>query len=113
MSSNPTSTSSGRTTPAASSATCGWRHSCAITSPAAIPRSSTPQLRDTLPLFGAQRLVNLGYAGTVTLAMPQDAIEPVRRMCKWVVDEECEERVPPMWERSHWDVVRALSQPPA
>jgi hypothetical protein len=30
-------------------------------------------------------------------AMPQDAIEPVRRMCKWIVDETCDPAVvPPM-----------------
>ena len=52
-----------------------------------------------LPLFGAQRLTSLGYACHVTTAMPQDAIEPVRRMCKWIVDEECDpERVFPAWK---------------
>jgi hypothetical protein len=73
------------------------------------PESLKRRLRDTLPLFGAQRLVNLGFAGTVTLAMPQDAIEPLRRMCKWIVDEECDGRVPPMWERDHWEAIRAMS----
>jgi hypothetical protein len=30
--------------------------------------------------------------------MPQDAIEPIRRMCKWIVDEECDpEVVIPLW----------------
>jgi hypothetical protein len=30
--------------------------------------------------------------------MPQDAIEPVRRMCKWIVDESCDPAiVAPMW----------------
>ena len=30
--------------------------------------------------------------------MPQDAIEPIRRMCKWIVDEECDaDRVIPLW----------------
>lgn len=43
-----------------------------------------------LPLFGAQRLTSLGYACHVATAMPQDAIEPVRRLCKWIVDETCE-----------------------
>ena len=62
------------------------------------PESLKRELRDTLPLFGAQRLTSLGYACHVTTAMPQDAIEPVRRMCKWIVDEECDpERVFPMW----------------
>ena len=62
------------------------------------PESLKRQLRDTLPLFGAQRLTSLGYACSVAIAMPQDAIEPIRRMCKWIVDEECDpETVIPLW----------------
>ena len=63
------------------------------------PESLKRRLRDTLPLFGAQRLTSLGYACSVALAMPQDAIEPIRRMCKWIVDEECDPSVVvPLWE---------------
>lgn len=63
------------------------------------PESLKAALRDTLPLFGAQRLTSLGYACNVTVAMPQDAIEPIRRMCRWIVDEECDPaRVTPLWE---------------
>ncbi|MBW2295013.1 MAG: long-chain-fatty-acyl-CoA reductase [Deltaproteobacteria bacterium] len=63
------------------------------------PESLKQALRDRLPLFGAQRLTSLGYACHVSTAMPQDAIEPVRRMCKWIVDETCDpERVYPMWK---------------
>lgn len=62
------------------------------------PEALKRQLRDLLPLFGAQRLTSLGYACHITSAMPQDAIEPVRRMCKWIVDEECDpDTVTPMW----------------
>jgi hypothetical protein len=62
------------------------------------PESLKRQLRDQLPLFGAQRLTSLGYACSVTVAMPQDAIEPLRRMCKWIVDEECDpDVVIPLW----------------
>lgn len=62
------------------------------------PESLKRELRDQLPLFGAQRLTSLGYACHVNPAMPQDAIEPLRRMCKWIVDEECDpDRVFPMW----------------
>jgi hypothetical protein len=62
------------------------------------PESLKEALRDTLPLYGAQRLTSLGYACHVSVAAPQDAIEPVRRMCKWIVDETCDpEVVPPMW----------------
>ncbi|MCW2524926.1 MAG: long-chain-fatty-acyl-CoA reductase, partial [Frankiales bacterium] len=63
------------------------------------PESLKRQLRDTLPLFGAQRLTSLGYACSVAIAAPQDAIEPIRRMCKWVVDEECDASVVvPLWK---------------
>jgi Acyl-CoA reductase (LuxC) len=63
------------------------------------PESLKRRLRNTLPLFGAQRLTSLGYACSVALAMPQDAIEPIRRMCKWIVDEECDpDVVVPLWQ---------------
>jgi Acyl-CoA reductase (LuxC) len=63
------------------------------------PESLKRELRDKLPLFGAQRLTSLGYACHVATAMPQDAIEPARRMCKWIVDESCDPAVvPPLWK---------------
>jgi hypothetical protein len=62
------------------------------------PESLKRRLRNTLPLFGAQRLTSLGYACSVAVAAPQDAIEPIRRMCKWIVDEECDpDVVVPLW----------------
>jgi hypothetical protein len=62
------------------------------------PESLKAELRDRLPLFGAQRLTSLGYAASVNFAIPQDAMEPVRRMCKWIVDETCDpEVVFPLW----------------
>jgi Acyl-CoA reductase (LuxC) len=62
------------------------------------PESLKRELRDRLPLFGAQRLTSLGYACNVSVAMPQDAIEPIRRMCKWIVDEQCDtDQVLPLW----------------
>jgi hypothetical protein len=62
------------------------------------PETLKEQLRDQLSLFGAQRLTSLGYAASVNFTIPQDAMEPVRRMCKWIVDEHCEpDRVFPMW----------------
>jgi len=52
------------------------------------PESLKRELRDRLAMHGAQRLVTLGHA----LGMPnhgvQDAIEPWRRMCRWIVEEE-------------------------
>jgi hypothetical protein len=63
------------------------------------PESLKLQLRNTLSLSGAQRLTSLGYACNVAVAAPQDAIEPIRRMCKWVVDEECDpDVVVPLWQ---------------
>lgn len=62
------------------------------------PESLKKKLRDTLPLYGAQRLTSLGYACHVTAAMPQDAMEPLRRMCKWIVEESCDPDVVfPAW----------------
>jgi hypothetical protein len=65
------------------------------------PESLKRQLRDVLPLYGAQRLVSLGYAAASAGSNcgRQDAIEPMRRMGKWIVDEIASpETVPPMWE---------------
>ena len=62
------------------------------------PESLKNELNDRLPLFGAQRLVSLGYASDVTVAGPQDAIEPMARMVKWVVDEiNSPETRTPLW----------------
>ncbi len=62
------------------------------------PESLKHQLRDILPLYGAQRLTTLGYACSVPIAAPQDAIEPIRRMCKWIVEETCDpDVVTPLW----------------
>ena len=62
------------------------------------PESLKHELRDTLPLFGAQRLTSLGYACSVAVAAPQDGIEPIRRMCKWIVEECCDPgEVIPLW----------------
>ena len=62
------------------------------------PESLKTEIRDLLPLFGAQRLTSLGYACHVTGATPKDGLEPLRRMCKWIVEESCDpEKVFPMW----------------
>jgi hypothetical protein len=62
------------------------------------PEALKLRLRDELPLHGVQRFVTLGYAMTANPALPQDAIEPVRRMVKWIVDEECPvDACPPLW----------------
>ena len=53
------------------------------------PESLKDQVKDILPLHGAQRIVSLGYALTLTSATPSDAIEPMRRLGKWIVNEIC------------------------
>ena len=45
------------------------------------------QIRDRLALHGAQRVVSLGLALSPMLSLPQDAMEPLRRMCRWVTGE--------------------------
>ncbi|MHA2227454.1 MAG: acyl-CoA reductase [Candidatus Hodarchaeales archaeon] len=51
------------------------------------PESLKSNLLDKLPLYGVQRVVSLGFAANGSLALPQDAIEPLRRMCNWITDE--------------------------
>ncbi|HEF4760881.1 TPA: long-chain-fatty-acyl-CoA reductase [Pseudomonas putida] len=51
------------------------------------PESIKDQLKDLLPLYGAQRIVSLGYAASMKFAAPQDAIEPMRRMGKWISNQ--------------------------
>ena len=64
------------------------------------PESLVPKIQDRLALAGGQRLCSLGYAGTATTGFgaPQDGIEPVRRLCKWIFREESDPSVtPPLW----------------
>lgn len=62
------------------------------------PESLKGELRDQMPLYGCQRIISLGYTSAVTMAGPHDALEPMARMVKWVVDEISDpETRPPMW----------------
>ena len=64
------------------------------------PESLKDELKDVLPLYGAQRMVSLGYATATaaTNAGRHDAIEPMRRMGKWIVNEiSTPDNVPPLW----------------
>jgi hypothetical protein len=64
------------------------------------PETFVPEIQDRLALAGGQRLVTLGYAaGAVTgFGAPQDGIEPIRRLCKWIYREESDPAVtPPLW----------------
>jgi hypothetical protein len=63
------------------------------------PESLKKQLRNHLSVHGAQRLVNLGFAALASMSGPQDSIEPLRRMCKWII-EETSEGAPFLWEDS-------------
>jgi Acyl-CoA reductase (LuxC) len=51
------------------------------------PESLKSELRNRLGIQGAQRLVSLGYATGSPYAGPQDGIEPLRRLVRWVVEE--------------------------
>ena len=59
------------------------------------PESLKSEIRDLLPLYGAQRITSLGYACAAdSTAGPHDGIEPLRRMAKWLVDENCDTCAP-------------------
>src|ERR1700722_10869619 len=58
------------------------------------PESLKASLRDRLSYQGAQRLVSLGGAATLMQTpSPQDGIEPLRRMVKWITDESASEEM--------------------
>lgn len=71
------------------------------------PDSLLKQLRDRMPLYGVQRIVALGYSGGagINFAQPQDSIEILRRMLKWIVSEECPASIPPIWEGQGSDAI--------
>lgn len=52
------------------------------------PEHLKQEIRDELILHGVQRIVSLGFAPNGSFSTPQDAIEPLRRMCKFVMDEQ-------------------------
>lgn len=52
------------------------------------PESLKTEIRDRLALQGAQRIVSLGGATMMAMGTPQDGIEPLRRICKWIVEED-------------------------
>jgi hypothetical protein len=57
------------------------------------------EIRDALAIQGAQRIMSLGYVITSTEASPQDGIEPLRRMCRWITDDTCVPgTTPAAWE---------------
>jgi hypothetical protein len=52
------------------------------------PASRKVAIRDRMALSGTQRIVTLGHATETVVGSPIDGMEPLRRLCKWVVDEE-------------------------
>ena len=68
------------------------------------PETLREKLRNILPLHGAQRVVSLGYAVPGNFSTPQDGIETLRRMGKWITDEVLSpETVLPPWQ---WPVAK-------
>jgi hypothetical protein len=51
------------------------------------PDALAEEIKDDLAFHGAQRVVSLGYAHAHGIAGVQDGIEPMRRMCKWILRE--------------------------
>jgi len=51
------------------------------------PDSLKDEIRDECSLRGGQRIVPLGFATAGNLAGPHDAIEPLRRMVRWIRDD--------------------------
>jgi hypothetical protein len=51
------------------------------------PDSLKASVRDECSLRGAQRIVSLGFATAGNWAGPHDAIEPMRRMVRWIRDD--------------------------
>ncbi|RJG26434.1 acyl-CoA reductase [Massilia cavernae] len=69
------------------------------------PESVKDELKDVLPLYGAQRIVSLGYAGAMKFAAPQDSIEPMRRMGKWISNQiDSPETTAAPWLRASIDI---------
>lgn len=62
------------------------------------PETLKQKLVNILPLYGAQRFVSLGYAISQSQASPQDSIEPLRRLGKWISNEvSSPDTVSPPW----------------
>ena len=55
------------------------------------PDSLRKNIRNACALRGGQRMVPLGFATVGTAAGPHDAIEPMRRMVRWIRDDDVRE----------------------
>jgi hypothetical protein len=47
------------------------------------------------------RFVSLGYAARMSYAGPHDGLEPLRRMCKWIIEEEYDPAETPLASKSY------------
>jgi hypothetical protein len=65
------------------------------------PDELKAKLRDRLAFHGAQRFVSLGYAARMSYAGPHDGIEPLRRMCKWIIEESYDPNETPLPSKSY------------
>ncbi len=65
------------------------------------PDELKAKLRDRLAFHGAQRFVSLGYAARMSYAGPHDGLEPLRRMCKWIIEEEYDPAETPLPSKSY------------
>jgi Acyl-CoA reductase (LuxC) len=54
------------------------------------PHELRKRIRDVAALRGGQIFQPLGYVTAGTMVAPQDGVEVERRMCTWVVDNDCE-----------------------
>jgi hypothetical protein len=62
------------------------------------PPSLRKQIRERLGFQGAQHLIDLGYLVKMQFVGPTDALEPERRMLKWVKDISIDQAgLPPPW----------------
>jgi hypothetical protein len=69
------------------------------------PESLREVVRHKCALHGAQRFVSLGYAfNGPGLVGPQDGIEPMRRLVKWIISEEPLPGRVALWEASDEDI---------
>jgi hypothetical protein len=69
------------------------------------PESLRETVRHKCALHGAQRFVSLGYAfNGPGLVGPQDGIEPMRRLVKWIISEEPLPGRVALWEAGEGDL---------
>lgn len=69
------------------------------------PESVRDELRTTLALHGVQRITSLGYMREYDAAIdPHDGNEALRKMCTWVVAEDCMTNyAPALWRKPAGD----------